>query len=458
MTEPLLNDLRQQWLDLQARHGSGALAAEAYAAERAALEQRIVAAVMEPAAAPSSAAPSEAMPSGASAAAPAPAPVPPTPAVPAPGGRVPRRLWGVAAAFVLVLAVLGYGWKGTPQAVGTPPPGFEQQQAGGPGAPQRTGAEELEPLIKQLKDRLDKQPGDLEGWRLLARSQMTLGRFAEAAAAYERAMAIKADDPATLTDYADALGVLNGRTLEGEPARLLERALKLDPRHIKALVLVGTLEFQRGSYAAAQKRWEEAVRIGPAGDGLVELAREGVAQAQARQRSAAAGGAMGAAPGTPAAPAAPIAPTAPAVPAARAAAPAAAPPATAAAPAAQAPAGGAGISGTVRLAPALKSQAAPGDVVFIFARAAGSGAGGGAGMPLAIVQRRVTDLPATFTLDDSQAMSPAARLSSAQQVVITARISKSGQATPQPGDMEGTSVPVAPGAREVSIEISNLRR
>ena len=446
MTEPKLNDLRQQWLDLQARHGSGALAAEAYTAERAALEQRIVAAVVEPAAASPSAADSASAPPASSVSATAPLPeTPPTPPVPAPAGasRVPgRRLWGVAAAFVLVLAVLGYGWKGTPQAVGTPPPGFEQQQAGAPGAPQRTGAEELDTLVKQLKDRLDKQPGDVEGWRLLARSQMTLGRFAEAAAAYERAMAIKADDPSTLTDYADALGVLNGRTLEGEPARLLERALKLDPRHVKALVLVGTLEFQRGNYGAAQKRWEEVLRIGPAGDGLVELAREGVTQAQTRQRSAAAGGVAGAAPAQQAQSPATVASAAAAV------APAGQGPQAAPAPPAAA---GPGISGTVRLAAALKSQAAPGDVVFIFARAtggAGAGAGGGGGgMPLAIVQKRVADLPATFMLDDSQAMSPAARLSSAQQVVITARISKSGQATPQLGDMEGISVPVAPGAR-----------
>jgi cytochrome c-type biogenesis protein CcmH len=363
-------------------------------------------------------------------------PKPPAASAPAPVAVSPGRLsgpfWGVTTVFVLVLAAVGYGWKGSPQAVGTPPPGFEQAQGGGaPGAPQRAGAEQLDALVKQLTERLEKSPGDIEGWSLLARSQMTLGRYAEAAAAYQKAMAIKPEDPGLLTDYADALGVVNGRTLEGEPARLLERALKLDPRHIKALVLVGTLEFQRGNYAAAQKRWQEVVNIGPAGDGLVELAREGVAQAQARQ-------------GKPAPTA--VAPAAPAAQANQA-------PAGGAAPGATAAAAGPGITGTVRLSAALKAQAAPGDVVFIFARAASGG-----GMPLAILQKRVSDLPATFTLDDTLAMSPAARLSSAQQVVVTARVSKSGQATPQSGDLEGTSPPVAPGARDLVVEIANVRR
>ncbi|MBL8348097.1 MAG: tetratricopeptide repeat protein [Rubrivivax sp.] len=423
MNQTLLNELRSQWLELQARQASGASSGEAHDADRAALEQRIVETVIAGEAAPALAG-SAASPSGQAQlpAASAPAPV----AVSA--GRLSGPFWAIAGVFVLVLAGVGYGWKGSPQAVGTPPPGFEQTQGSAPGAPQRTGAEQLDTLVKQLTERLEKSPGDLEGWSLLARSQMTLGRYAEAAAAYQKALAIKPEDPGLLTDHADALGVLNGRTLEGEPARLLERALKLDPRHVKALVLVGTLEFQRGNYAAAQKRWQEVVNIGPAGDGLVELAREGVAQAQARQ-------------GKPA-------PTAavPAAPAAQASAGAAAPGAAAAA-------AGPGITGTVRLSAALKAQAAPGDVVFIFARAASGG-----GMPLAILQKRVSDLPAAFTLDDTLAMSPAARLSSAQQVVVTARVSKSGQATPQSGDLEGTSPPVAPGARDLVVEISNVRR
>jgi len=424
MNETTLNDLRAQWLALQARQDAAgadpqasAAAAQALAAERSDLERRIVAAVVGDAAA---AAPEKDAPA-AQAAAIAPA------AAAAPRSSGP--FWALASVFVLVLAGVGYGWKGTPKAVGTAPPGFEQGAAGGGGgggaggAPQHSGGAQLEALVKQLQERLEKSPGDHEGWTLLGRSQMALGRFAEASAAYEKALALKPDDAATLTDRADALGVLNGRSLEGEPARLLEKALKIDPRQIKALVLVGTMEFQRGNYAAAQKRWQEVVDIGPAGDGLVELAREGIAQAQARQGRAPAPQAQAQPPAQPGAGAAP-----------------------------QAADKGPGISGTVRLSAALKAQAAPDDTVFIFARAAGGG------MPLAIVQKRVAELPAEFTLDDTQAMSPASRLSSAAQVVVTARVSKSGQATPQPGDLEGASTPVAPGARGLVVEISTVRK
>lgn len=452
MNDTTLNDLRAQWLALQARQAAAAAdpqasagATEALAAERAELERRIVAAVLEAGAeaAPDAASPATS-PGGGKAGRAAPAAAEAT--APAAGSAAPRAtgpMWALATVFVLVVAGVGYGWKGTPRAVGTPPPGFEQAAQGGAagsggGAPQHSGGAQLEALVKQLQERLEKSPGDHEGWSLLGRSQMALGRFAEAAAAYEKAIALKPDDPSILTDRADALGVLNGRTLEGEPAKLLERALKIDPRHVKALVLVGTMEFQRGNYVAAQKRWQEAVDVGPAGDGLVELAREGVAQAQARQGRAPA----------PQAQAQPPQQGQPQVGGAQAPSPAQ--PQAGAAPQAAA---GPGIAGTVRLSAALKAQASPNDTVFIFARAAGGG-----GMPLAIVQKRVADLPAEFTLDDTQAMSPASRLSSAAQVVVTARVSKSGQATPQPGDLEGASQPVAPGARGLVVEIANVRK
>ena len=100
------------------------------------------------------------------------------------------------------------------------------------------------------------------------------------------------------------------------------------------------------------------------------------------------------------------------------------------------------------LAPALAAQAAPGDTVFIYARAAQ-----GPRMPLAIVRKQVSDLPFDFKLDDSSAMSPATRLSGAGQVVVSARISKSGQATPQSGDLRAESAPVAVGARGIALVI-----
>jgi cytochrome c-type biogenesis protein CcmH len=479
MNEPNLSALREQWHALLAQHHGGALDEGAYAKARALLEQQILAAALAPAeepacaveAAPTTAAAASmaAVTSTASAEAATPVTTPAMPPMPTGRTRVPGRVWASASVFILVLAAVGYGWKGSPRAVGTPPPGFEQAGSGGAdasGAGPRAGAEQVETVIKQLQERLAQQPGDAEGWALLARSQMALGRYAEASAAYEKLRALKPDDPAALTDHADALGVLNGRTLEGEPAKLLARALQLDPKHIKALVLVGTLEYQRGNFAGAERQWAEAVRVGPAGDQLVELAREGVAQAQARQRSAAAsspataGAASAAArPGPTVAAAAAAGATtttsgSAAKPAATAAASAAAPAPTSASTASTTPsAAAASIRGTVRLSEALKAQAAPGDTVFIFARAAA-----GSPMPLAILKKTVAELPATFALDDSLAMSPGARLSTAERVVVVARISKTGQAMPQPGDLEGLSAEVAPGARDLVIEIANVRR
>ena len=101
------------------------------------------------------------------------------------------------------------------------------------------------------------------------------------------------------------------------------------------------------------------------------------------------------------------------------------------------------------LAPALAKLAGPDDTVFIFARAANGGR-----MPLAILRKQVRDLPVHFMLDDSLSMSPAAKLSSASSVVVSARISKSGEALPQPGDLAGQAAPVALGATGVRVEIS----
>ena len=109
------------------------------------------------------------------------------------------------------------------------------------------------------------------------------------------------------------------------------------------------------------------------------------------------------------------------------------------------------ISGVVKLSSGFTSKVAPDDTLFVYARPAQ-----GPRMPLAILRKQVKDLPLTFTLDDSMAMSPAARLSSAQQVVVSARVSKSGGATPQPGDLQGQSTPVTPGTSGLTIEIAEI--
>ena len=106
------------------------------------------------------------------------------------------------------------------------------------------------------------------------------------------------------------------------------------------------------------------------------------------------------------------------------------------------------ISGTVSLAPALKDRVASDDTVFVFARAAD-----GPRMPLAILRKRVKDLPLQFTLDDSMAMSADAKLSSAARVIVGARISKSGNAMPQKGDLQAIAPATAVGSTGLRLQI-----
>ena len=395
-----LSTLREQLRQLQHLHDTGALDGAAFEAAKAPLERRVVATVMATPDLP-----------------PAPIPVP----LPAAAPKAGMGLWGGATAAVLVAAGLGYSFTGSPGAVGAAPAGFGADAAPAQAAAspaQTVTREQIEAMVGKLEARLQAQPDDVEGWGMLGRTYMALKRYADASTAYQKALKLRPDDATLLADYADATAVNNGRKLEGEPTRLLERALKIDPDNLKALVLLGTAAYNRGDYAVAVMHWERVVKVGAADSPMVEMARGGAAEARER-------GKLPPMAGTPAGPVAAIA----------------------SAGAAQA----AGeVSGTVRLAPALKAQATPEDTVFIFARSAE-----GSRMPLAILRKQVKDLPFRFKLDDSLSMSPAARLSGAGRVIIGARISKSGQAAPQPGDLQGLSPVVAVGSQGVTVEIAS---
>ena len=105
-------------------------------------------------------------------------------------------------------------------------------------APRITAAQ-IEAMVEKLAARLKEQPNDVEGWTMLGRSYAVLGRHEQASAAFKKALELKPDDPALLTDYADTLAASNGGNLEGEPSRLLTRALRHDPNNQKALSLAG---------------------------------------------------------------------------------------------------------------------------------------------------------------------------------------------------------------------------
>ena len=334
--------------------------------------------------------------------------------------RVGRPTLLVTVLFTLAVGLGGYAAYGEFSTALNP----ARQAAPAVADGQPPSPEEIAAMVGRLAERLKERPDDAQGWAMLARSYLVLGRLEEAAQASGRALQLQPDSPQALADHADVLAMKNGRTLEGEPMRLIERALELDPDHLKSLALAGAAAFDRGDMARAAQLWDRVALLGPPGSDITQQARDGAVEARrlAAQAPAGAGaaGPVARSQGT----------TQPA-----------------AAPAAR-------VSGRIELAAALKAQVRPDDTVYVFARNADTT--GGNRMPLAIVRAQVKDLPLPFTLDDSQAMGPGMGLSTATRVVVGARVSRSGQAIPQSGDLEGLSAPVDVGAKDVRIEISRV--
>ncbi len=429
-----LDKLKAQLAQIDALIAEGVLTGDAAKTARSALEARVLAWVLNPGGTPGPAAGATAPAAAAALAASASASASASTPTPAPAAvRAPRPLVAGVAAFVLAFAVGGYAWLGNRVgwSVGPGEPGPQQ-------AAHATESAQVETMIERLAERLKSKPDDAEGWSMLGRTYNSLGRATEALAAYKRAYELRPQDAQVLADYADGLAVVNNRTLDGEPERLIMQAVKLDPANVKALALAGTVAFNHNDFKAAVDYWERAIQASePGGDFAKQL--QG-ALAEARQR-----GGMPPVAAAPGAPGADLFAPAPAEPAAAVNA------ANANAPAATA--GAEAITGRLTLKAELKGQVGPDDTVFIFARAPT-----GSKMPLAILRKKVSDLPLDFKLDDSLAMSPAARLSSASQVVVGARISKTGNAMPSPGDLQVLSAPMALGARDVRIEIAEAVR
>jgi cytochrome c-type biogenesis protein CcmH len=382
--------LRQQLQQLQALHAAGTLDDAAYAAAKTPLERRLLDSVMaDPAAAAAS---------------------------PRPGGKLVAAL----CAGVIGLAIAGYSYTGAPGA--TVLAGSGSGTGSAPGVDANASEEQqFAAAVEQLAQRLQTDPDNAEGFAMLARSYARLGQHEKALPAFKKTGTLLQTDARLMADYADTLAVLNNRSLQGEPALWIDRALKLEPDNPKALALAGTAAFEVRDFQAAVRHWERLVAISPPGSEFLPQLQASIAEA--RQQ----GGMAAAAP--------------------QASAPAAA----AAANPQAAAASTAGVQGSVRLSPALAQQVQPGDTVFIFARAAE-----GPRMPLAILRKQVADLPLEFKLDDSTAMAPQMRLSLHPMVVISARVSKSGEATPAAGDLVGQSAPVANTASGVTIEINEL--
>jgi len=329
---------------------------------------------------------------------------------PAPAKR--SKVAAIAVVVALPLLAVGlYLGLGNPQ--GLAPVAQNDAQ----GAPHQLTKEQIESMATRLAQKLESNPDDGVGWLMLGRTYNALGRFNEAAAAFAKAEAKFPQDAQFLADYADTLGMAQGQRLEGKPEELIKRALKADANNLKALALAGTVEFDKQNFSKAIEYWRRILPLMPENSELGDSVRASIQEAQNKLGQ---GG------------------------------PASAAPLVSAEGKSTATAKSGSVSGTVKLAPAVAARAAPEDTVFVLARPAQ-----GSRMPLAATRAKVKDLPLAFSFDDSMAMNPQSKISDYPEVVVAARVSKSGNVMPQPGDLEGVSKAVRPGSSGIKVDIAS---
>lgn len=300
------------------------------------------------------------------------------------------------------------------------------------GMPQ--GHAEINSVVDNLVARLQDNPEDIEGWVMLGRTYAIMGKFQEASATYGKLVEMIPDNAQLLSDYADVLAMTNNGSLIGRPAELINQALSVDPEYPKALALAGTVEFEKENYEQAANYWQKLLGLIPQDSQLATSVSNSIDQAKSLAVKGKEGQPVQLAQNSKITSDLPH---------------------EAAQAVSETAAGDsndpAKISGKVAISSDLINKMSPNDVLFVFARAKT-----GPKMPLAILRLSAKDLPTTFSLDDDMAMTPTMKMSSFPEVVIGARVSKSGQAVPSSGDLEGFSQPVKLGAKDVMITIDQV--
>ena len=328
-------------------------------------------------------------------------------------GAPPSPVTPILLAFLLpVVAGALYLSYGTPTAVTIDVQDARSAQQA------RNPAEQpsVNEMMARLKQRLTENPDDAQGWQILARSSMALENFSDAADAYERLNELRPNDPNVLVGYADALAMMNGGVLIGKPDQLIQQALSVNPQNIQGLWLGGMASQQRGEFQAALDTWQRLLpMLSNDQESFRELQR---LIRDLRAEAEQAGLVLETSPVEPVQPAA----------------------------------ASATIPVNVDLADALRDRVEANHPVFIFARAAE-----GPPMPLAAVRLSVSDLPAEVVLDDSQSMVPGMNLSSADTVLVAARVSISGQPTGASGDLQIVSDPISTAqSANINLRISQV--
>lgn len=388
---------------------------------------------------------------------------------------VPARTTAIVIAAMIPIFSIGfYKWRGMPEAMDPNVTALSAVSSAAVSGDDEhaDGGQQVEQMVTQLAARLKTNPDDTEGWLMLARSYQVLNKteeanktlqalrarlepslkerpddmtgwlilatayrmeknHAKAAEAYRTVMPMIQANPALvegkfadlLTEFADTLAMANNGALEGEPIQVIDQALVVDPNNIRALWLKGTYEYDKANYPAALTYWRRIRgQVAPNSDEAKTMDNN-IAEIESRMRAAGLS----------------VPPPAETVPA------------PSAQQAAVATGAVAKVTGSVSLGEALKANAGPNDTVFIFARAAV-----GPRMPLAIQRAKVSDLPVEFALDESMAMAPGNSLANHPQVIVGARVSKTGNAMPQSGDLEGLTEVVKVGSQGLRIVIDKV--
>lgn len=192
----------------------------------------------------------------------------------------PARRWPAAVLALVVPLAAGslYALLGTPDGLASRPVAAAEPTTPG------VSAAQIEGMVGRLAQKLKANPGDADGWRMLARSYETLRRFEPAADAYQHLLELEPGNTDVLVDYAVALGMTLDRSLSGEPERFIQRALEIDPNHVQALALSGSAAFERGDYANAVRPWKKLLALVPADSDMGRSIAASIAKAESRMR------------------------------------------------------------------------------------------------------------------------------------------------------------------------------
>jgi cytochrome c-type biogenesis protein CcmH len=180
-----------------------------------------------------------------------------------------------------LVAIIFYLNVGNPKAITGSPVATAPPNATGPAGPPQRTQEQIEANVARLAERLKSNPSDAQGWTMLARSYSSMEKYGEATGAYARATELTPKDADLWAEYAFASAMGAGRSLQGKPKELIDRALKVDPENAKALQLAGSAAFEAKDYNKAVSYWERVLKKVPPGSEVAETITSRINEAKA---------------------------------------------------------------------------------------------------------------------------------------------------------------------------------